>query len=178
MTDTTDGDRGAPATSAVCRHCENQIHPIPVEEVPSPRGGFRSNEQRQAHVDGIRADVGDTVWITTESRRYTCASASIYHEPRAAYGDRRMSFTMQPCGRNGRPINGGNHYANANTLDAAREYAHGILALPHYFGYQIESVEINGGMYEFRGTAWASLHGTEGQRHYEVVRRPENPDTQ
>lgn len=88
---------------------------------------------------------------------------------RVMIGDRRMTFTMQPCGRDGQPVNGGNHYANANTLDDAREYARKMLASGECMGYVVRSVEINGGLYEFYGPAWRRVTGPDSARHHEVI---------
>lgn len=87
-------------------------------------------------------------------------------ESRVAYGEQRMSFTMQPCGRNGQPINGGNHYADAHTIEDARAFAHDILAEHRYLGYVVRSVSIWGCLYEFRGYAWVPLYQ---QYHSEVI---------
>lgn len=78
-----------------------------------------------------------------------------------------MSFTMQPCGRDGRAINGGNHYANAHTVEDARKWAQKILAQDEYLGYVVRSVDITGAMFEFRGHAWERLSGREF-REYNV----------
>jgi hypothetical protein len=82
------------------------------------------------------------------------------------YGTRRMSFTMQPCGRNGQPINYGNHYANAHTLEDAHDYARRVLASGEVMGYTVRSVSIDGALYEFTGHAWVSLHS---DYHHEVI---------
>lgn len=93
---------------------------------------------------------------------------------RVPYGVQAMSFTIQPCGRDGHPINGGNHYANAATLFGARAIARGLLDRPDfYLGHRVESVSISGGMYEFAGSAWRPVFGPDMPRHGETI-RPED----
>lgn len=89
---------------------------------------------------------------------------------RPEWGAREMSFWIQPCGADGRPINGGNHYANANTVEAAREVARDILARREYFGYRIDSVEIAGAQVELRG-CWVPVRKRGSARHHEVITR-------
>lgn len=95
--------------------------------------------------------------------------------PRVPYGARAMSFTMQPCGPDGHPINGGNHYANAATLFGARDFARRLLDNPdpdsRYLGHRVDSVSISGGMYQFAGTSWRPDHRPGDPRHGETIRR-------
>ena len=90
---------------------------------------------------------------------------------RVCRGDRKWSFTMQPCGRDGKPINGGNHYADADTLEGARSWARKVLAKPggRHLDYPVRSVAISGCVHEFRGDGWFPLVGREGRSHHEVV---------
>lgn len=84
-------------------------------------------------------------------------------------GDRVMSYLMQPCGINGNPINGGNHYANDDDLDGARSWAQQILSAPdsRHLGYVVRSVSISGGLQELGHGGWKEVRGVRG--HYEVV---------
>jgi hypothetical protein len=79
-------------------------------------------------------------------------------------GDRRMSFEMQPCGKDGRPVNHGMSYANANNLDGARKYAERVLA-GGLGGVTVHSVEVIGQLMEFYGPAWRPVTGADA--HYE-----------
>ena len=78
-------------------------------------------------------------------------------------GDRRMSFEMQPLGRDMRPLNGGNHYANADTIEGARAYAARVVG-KEYNGSPfmwVAGVSITGQRMEFAGYAWRPLRGNE-----------------
>lgn len=91
--------------------------------------------------------------------------------PAVRVGERRMSYEMQPCGRDGRPINGGNHYANAGTIEDAREYAARVVGKPYGgTGPWVAGVEIIGRMVEFYGPAWRAVTGPGAQWHHEVVK--------
>lgn len=92
-------------------------------------------------------------------------------------GDKRVSFTMQPLDTTGRTLNGGNHYANADTLEAAREYAARVIGR-HYGGVGstfVEGVSISGRLYEMGADAWREVRGPEARAyaHWEVIRHPE-----
>lgn len=78
---------------------------------------------------------------------------------RPQIGDVRISFTMQPCATNGQAINGGNHYANADTIERAREWANTILAKETHLGYAVASVRITGEAYRLGVSAWAPIGG-------------------
>lgn len=84
------------------------------------------------------------------------------------FGTIRMLYTMQPCGADGRPINGGNHYANANTIESARDYARDVLARKEYLGYTIDSVDIWGVTSRLTHAGW-TRH--PGPTEHEVIRR-------
>ena len=85
-------------------------------------------------------------------------------------GDIKMSYLMQPCGLDGRPINGGNHYADADTIDAARDYANRMLGLDDTsIEYRLGSVEIVGREMRFTGKCWSPVPGGRFER--EVIRR-------
>lgn len=92
--------------------------------------------------------------------------------PYPLIGEVRVSFLMQPCGADGQPLHGGNHYANAHTLEAARDYAYRVLTNPRP-GFccmrGVRSVDIGGGEYEFTGAAWKPIHGKDRYRHHEVI---------
>jgi hypothetical protein len=98
-------------------------------------------------------------------------------EPRRVqHGDRERTYTMQPCGPSGAPINYGQHYANAHTIGDARAWARAILAKPdgRHLGYPVASVDITGTLYEFNGVAWAPVRGA-GWEHEQIVRSQQNP---
>jgi hypothetical protein len=80
------------------------------------------------------------------------------------YGDVREGFTMQPCGPDGRPVNHGQHYANANSLEDALSYAERVLAAGNMMGHRVTSVQIDGTMMEFVGTGWRHTRGTVSRR--------------
>lgn len=79
-----------------------------------------------------------------------------------------MSYTMQPLDRNGRYINGGNHYANADTIQRAREWANKVAGTTHC-GWFVWGVQIVGELMEFRG-AWHVVSGQDGRYESETVR--------
>jgi len=95
--------------------------------------------------------------------------------PPARIGDVRVSFLMQPCGADGHPLHGGNHYANADTLEGARDYARRVLSMPRERGFccmrGVESVDIGGCEYEFTGAGWRPLYGRDRYRHHEIITR-------
>lgn len=88
-----------------------------------------------------------------------------------AIGTIRMSYTMQPCADDDgvTPINGGWHYANADTIERAREWARAVVSKGRHCGWPIESVEIVGREMVLRSDAWAAVPGGRCER--EVVRR-------
>lgn len=90
----------------------------------------------------------------------------------AEIGEIRMGYTMQPCDAAGRWINGGNHYANADTIEHAREFAARVLAGERYLGYVVSSVEIVGQEWRFTGVSWRAVAG--GRYEHEVVRREQS----
>jgi len=93
---------------------------------------------------------------------------------RTQIGERRMSYRMDPCGPNGRYINGGNHYANASTIEDARTYARNVLT-NGLMGYTLDSVEIVGQLMEFYGPAWRPVTGPEARYMREVIRPQLSP---
>jgi hypothetical protein len=86
-------------------------------------------------------------------------------------GQRRYGYTMQPLDWHGRYINGGNHYANADTIEAARAYAHG--AITHgVMGYTVCGVDIDGTLWEFAGSVgWEPVTGRDARHSHERVLR-------
>lgn len=82
-------------------------------------------------------------------------------------GERRMSYTMQPLAANGHAFNGGNDYANADTIEAARDYASRVLASDTVHG-----VDITGELMEFRA-AWRPVTGPDARWEHEVIARPQ-----
>lgn len=86
-------------------------------------------------------------------------------------GTRRMGFRMEPVDAEGLWLHGGNHYANADTIEQARNSARNII------GRRIDyclcrsvvvAVEIIGEEQEFMGAAWCRVTG--GKYSREVVR--------
>lgn len=89
-------------------------------------------------------------------------------------GDRRMSYRMNPLDTRGREIHGGNNYANADTIEGAREYAARVIGTsPYWAGTFIEGVSIYGRMMEFTGECWREVRGEDARSAYEVIRHPE-----
>lgn len=86
-------------------------------------------------------------------------------------GTRRMSYEMQPLGANGMPINGGNHYANADTIERAREWANQIVSKGEHLGYTIYGVSITGEMMELSWDSWKPVTGLDARFEHEVIRR-------
>lgn len=87
----------------------------------------------------------------------------------ALYGKQELSYVMQPCDVRGRAINGGNHYANAHTLEGARDFAVSVLSKDTHCGYPVRSVSIHGRTLVFKGDAWSPIYGKDVPGHYEVV---------
>jgi hypothetical protein len=106
-------------------------------------------------------------------------STSHEDRPQVQAGDMKVSFLMQPCGANGYPLHGGNHYANANTVEAARDYAYRVLSAPPGQGFccmrRVESVDISGATYEFTGGAWSPRYAKGNYTHHEIVTRADIP---
>lgn len=71
-----------------CRHCGQTIQQVPVTELRLP-SMVRTTESAERIRAEIRAEVGELVWETTETRRYTCASANVWHEPQLTTRDNR-----------------------------------------------------------------------------------------
>lgn len=89
---------------------------------------------------------------------------------RVQIGTVRWSYWIDPCAVNGRPINGGNHYANADNAEDARKTAEAMLSGDGvYLGYTLGSVSCDGGEVEFVGSGWAPLKG--GRRDSFTVTR-------
>lgn len=84
------------------------------------------------------------------------------------YGDRRISYMMDPINLAGRSINHGWAYANAHTVESAREWANGVVN-GTVAGEVVASVEIYGEEREFLGDAWHLVKG--GYRSHETVKR-------
>lgn len=78
-------------------------------------------------------------------------------------GDVRWSYTMQPCGLDGKWINGGNHYANANSREDAEASARRMLGTDGIYRgggtWVLTAVEVYGQEVEFYGPAWRPLKG-------------------
>lgn len=73
--------------TGTCRNCGQPIRQVRVDEVILPPM-VRTMQSATAMRDQLRAEVGELVWETSETRRYTCASASLYHEPVFVAGTR------------------------------------------------------------------------------------------
>jgi len=82
-----------------------------------------------------------------------------------------MSYEMQPLDLRGRWINGGNNYANADTIEGARAYADRVIGRsPHWAGTFIAGVSIVGQMMEFHGATWRPALGDGARHESEIVR--------
>jgi hypothetical protein len=81
----------------------------------------------------------------------------------AQIGDVRWSYTIQPVGLDGKWINGGNHYSNANSREDAEDTARRMLGADGIYGGSGTSVLSGAGVYgqemEFYGPAWRPLKG-------------------
>jgi hypothetical protein len=84
------------------------------------------------------------------------------------YGDRRISYLMDPINLAGQSVNHGWAYANAQTIEDAREWANGV-ANGTLAGEVVASVEIRGREMEFLGDGWHEVKG--GFRSNETVMR-------
>lgn len=89
---------------------------------------------------------------------------SMPERKRVEIGDIKMSYEMQPVGLDGRWINGGNHYANADTAEGARDYARRVLTSEngqYYSPYTstLIGVDVYGQEMEFYGPAWQAVRG-------------------
>lgn len=73
----------------------------------------------------------------------------------AEIGDIEMSYLIQPCGLDGREINGGMSYANASTPEKARAVAEEWLAP----GSTLGSVSVYGQEMRLGYAAWQQLPG-------------------
>ena len=71
-----------------------------------------------------------------------------------AYGERRDFYRMYPHGADGRPVNNGWSYANADTIDRAREWSRSILAKLTTGPVGITSVHITGEIVEWTYSGW------------------------
>jgi hypothetical protein len=85
----------------------------------------------------------------------------------------QMSYLIQPCGLDGTPINGGNHYANASTPEDAREIAERWLTAREgkHLGYVLGSVSVYGREMRLGYQAWEEIRG--GRRESFTVTRAE-----
>lgn len=81
---------------AICKHCAQQIRLVAVEDVLLPPTVSKTEDAGRMWAE-IREEVGEQVWETTETRRYTCASASVWHQP-ADDGSRTATVTDDPAG--------------------------------------------------------------------------------
>lgn len=86
-----------------------------------------------------------------------------------AIGTRQMSYTMQPMNQNGQIINHGMSYANARTVEDARDYAARVMngAIE---GATVRAVSISGRLMEFAGHAWVAVRGSEAQWFSETIK--------
>jgi hypothetical protein len=74
-------------------------------------------------------------------------------------GDIEMSYMIQPIGLDGREINGGMHYANANTAERARAIAERMLKGGTYRGYVLSGVTVYGQEVRLGYSAWQPVKG-------------------
>lgn len=79
---------------------------------------------------------------------------------RPQIGDVRMSYTMQPVGRDGQWTNGGNDYANADTRQRAREWAEQMLRHESsHLGHLVIAVEVYGREMRLGHQGWEPVKG-------------------
>jgi len=97
------------------------------------------------------------------------STPDLCERPKVQIGDVRRSYTMQPLDAKGALINGGNHYANASTIEDARDYAARVLT-GGLMGMTVYSVSIEGAMYEFTGEFWR-VRRTDPQWTNETIHR-------
>ncbi|QYN17556.1 hypothetical protein [Amycolatopsis sp. DSM 110486] len=76
------------------------------------------------------------------------------------YGDTTVSYKMTAYAPNDRVMADGQAWANADTVEGARETANRWLA-KGYMGRPVAYVEISGGEYVFKGSGWAMTHNRE-----------------
>jgi len=84
-------------------------------------------------------------------------------------GTVRMSYLIDPYGLDGRMINGGNHYANADTPEAGRETAERMLHGERYLGYVLSKVVVYGREMRLGSECWSEVPG--GRRDVFTVTR-------
>lgn len=94
----------------------------------------------------------------------------------ASIGDRQMSYLMNPLGQGDRAINGGNSYANADTLDAARAYAARVIDRT-IEGVEVRAVSITGRMMVLSYASWREASHSEGARFTHEIVRSQRPAT-
>jgi hypothetical protein len=89
---------------------------------------------------------------------------------RPQIGDVRWSYLIQPCGLDGREINGGMHYSNANSREDAEASArHKIDGDGTYLGYMLSKVTVYGREMRLGYAAWEPLKGGRTES-FEVTR--------
>lgn len=91
-------------------------------------------------------------------------------------GTRAMSFLMTPLGQGDRAINGGNAYANADTIEKAREYAARVMDRT-LEGVEVRAVSIVGRLMVLSYDAWREARTDEGARFTHEIVRSERPAT-
>lgn len=65
---------------ATCRHCGQRIQPVSVADLRLPPTVGTAEAAEALRAD-VRAAVGELAWEVVGTRRDTCASASLWHEP-------------------------------------------------------------------------------------------------
>lgn len=92
-------------------------------------------------------------------------------------GTRAMSYLMNPLGQGDRSINGGNSYANADTVEGAREYAARVIDRV-VEGVEVRAVSIVGRMMVLGCDSWREVDYRDGDARFthEIV-RSERPAT-
>jgi hypothetical protein len=70
-----------------------------------------------------------------------------------------MSYTIDPCGLAGNPINGGWHYSDADTPEDARAIAERMLGGGQHLGYVLGSVSVYGCEMRLSYNGWTPVEG-------------------
>lgn len=127
-----------------------------VEDFLWDRGATRT-KQYEIFTRG-RIEIGYTLYTLTGPRVPVPVN----------YGDRRISYLMDPINLAGQSVNHGWAYANSDTIEKAREWANGVVN-GSLASENVAAVTIYGREMEFLGDGWHEVKG--GYRSHETVKR-------
>jgi hypothetical protein len=96
------------------------------------------------------------------------AHAMGYERERVKIGTVRMSYLMQPVGLDGREVNGGMSYANADSPERAREWALAVMKSDGPAG-GLSKVTVSGRELRLGYQGWAQIKGGRTE-YFEVTR--------